>query len=65
MAFWGCRSLTSVINRNPTPQKNTGKVFDNRILSKVTLYVPAASVAAYKKAKGWKDFGTITEYVSE
>jgi hypothetical protein len=32
-------------------------------LNKVTLYVPAESIEAYRTAEVWKNFGTITAYV--
>ncbi|MDR2129652.1 MAG: leucine-rich repeat domain-containing protein [Odoribacteraceae bacterium] len=62
-AFYDCRSLTSVTNLNLTPQKVSSDVFSNVKLRKATLYVPAASRAAYKAADVWKNFGSIKAYV--
>jgi hypothetical protein len=61
-AFSNCSLLTSVINLNPEPQNINSNVFWDIALSKVTLYVPAASVAAYKAAEVWKKFGTVIEH---
>jgi len=65
--FQHCDNLTSVINRNPVPQKLSkdifrpfqyGNFYNHR---KATLYVPTSSVADYKTAEIWKEFGTIVE----
>jgi hypothetical protein len=63
-AFDNCQSLTSVTNLNPVPQsiRNSG-VFSDVNIGEATLYVPAESVALYKAASVWKDFGTITALV--
>ena len=58
-AFEGCSSLTSVTNYATTPQTITTNVFDRVNISSCTLYVPVGSLAAYKKATIWKNFGTI------
>jgi hypothetical protein len=60
-AFYGCTRLTSFTNLNPTPQ-DISHAF-NINLSKMTLYVPAGVIAAYRAAAVWKDFGTITAHV--
>jgi hypothetical protein len=61
-AFSNCSDLTSVTNLNPTPQSITSYVFSGVDLEGATLYVPAGSIAAYRAAYVWKDFGTITAY---
>jgi hypothetical protein len=62
-AFSGCYALMSVTDLNPTPQYIRRNVLDGIDLSKATLYVPAASVEAYKATDVWQEFGTITAYV--
>ncbi|MBQ7996221.1 MAG: leucine-rich repeat domain-containing protein [Paludibacteraceae bacterium] len=57
--FSGCTALRSVTNYATTPQTIDEYVFDNVNISACTLYVPAGSLAAYKKATVWKNFGTI------
>jgi hypothetical protein len=49
--FTKCQSLTRIVCLAPVPP--TLKGTDNK---DIPLYVPAASVSAYKKAKGWKKF---------
>ena len=58
-AFYNCSSLTSVTNYATTPQTITTNVFGSVNISACTLYVPAGSLAAYRTATIWKDFGTI------
>ncbi|GAP71437.1 leucine-rich repeat domain-containing protein [Candidatus Symbiothrix dinenymphae] len=58
-AFFMCRGLTSVANRNPVPQTIAGNVFSGVSIGKLTLYVPAEAVEAYRAAEVWKDFGNI------
>ena len=58
-AFWGCSGLTSVTNYASTPQNIAPYVFDEVNKSACTLYVPEESVAAYKAADVWKEFGNI------
>ena len=63
-------SLAEVINRSLTPQEINKFHFHNTDLSKVTLRVPEQSIAGYKKADGWKYFGSIvtldeTEYPAQ
>ncbi|MDR1562755.1 MAG: leucine-rich repeat protein, partial [Dysgonamonadaceae bacterium] len=57
--FNGCTGLTSFTNLNPTPQSIISNVFQNIDLTKVTLYVPAESMEAYKAAEVWTNFGNI------
>jgi uncharacterized protein YjdB len=56
--------LTTLYNRAATPQVFTQNPFDDgpimsTPIENVTLYVPAASVDAYKAADVWKDFANI------
>ncbi|MDR2130427.1 MAG: leucine-rich repeat domain-containing protein, partial [Odoribacteraceae bacterium] len=62
-AFQGCKQLTSFTNLNPTPQNVSSNVSSGVGLSKMTLYVPAEAIAAYRAANAWKNFGTITAHV--
>jgi hypothetical protein len=58
--FVNCIGLLSVINLNPIPQNITKKnVFDGVPRKRVTLFVPASAVDAYRAATEWKSFGQI------
>jgi hypothetical protein len=59
LAFYFCRSLTVITNHATTPQSINANVFTTVNKSACTLRVPAASVAAYRAADGWKDFANI------
>jgi hypothetical protein len=59
-AFEYCSSFASVTNMNPAPQSIWSIVFDGVNIGNVVLYVPAESVALYKAADVWQNFGTIT-----
>jgi hypothetical protein len=63
-AFSRCYALRSVTSLNPTPPniRTSPYIFDGIALSRDTLYVPAASIDAYKLADGWKEFGTVRAY---
>jgi TolB-like protein len=58
--FYKCPALTSITILNYTPPiVDDGKLsdpFKYTLERKPTLYVPAASVGAYKKSNGWKNF---------
>jgi len=56
VAFRGCSNLNSITNLNPVPQKIVADVFYGLTLSNISLYVPLASVAAYKASDVWKGF---------
>ena len=67
-SFDYCTGLTEIINHATIPQfieRTAGHTdyligaFANVNKTDITLRVPAASVAAYKVAAGWKDFGKI------
>ena len=53
-AFSGCTGLTSITSLNTTPPTLGANVFAN-VPSNCSIYVPAASVNAYKAASGWSD----------
>ena len=54
-----CKNLTSLVCKNPNPPK-LGPLSDfDYIVLNTILYVPKGSEEAYKKAEGWKHFGTI------
>jgi len=60
--FAYCQSLTKIINKATTPQTINATVFNgfngfNK--TKCTLYVPIASMSAYRSATEWKDFMSI------
>ena len=58
-AFNECTNLTSITCEATTPPTCGGSVFYNVDKTACTLYVPAASVEAYKAADTWKEFGRI------
>ena len=51
--------LEKVYNHSENPLKISKNVFSGASFKDVTLYVPEASIDAYKVATGWKEFGTI------
>ncbi|MDR0331086.1 MAG: leucine-rich repeat domain-containing protein [Chitinispirillales bacterium] len=61
-AFWGCKSLTSITSLNPIPPDlehvppYLGYMPFEGIPPNACLNVPANSLAAYRAAKGWRDF---------
>ena len=59
VAFSGCASLTDIYNNASTPQIINNDMFYGANISACTLHVPCGSLAAYKAAEVWKDFGTI------
>ena len=54
-AFYGCSSLTSVYCKVTTPPALGADVFNNNASGR-KIYVPTASVDAYKAANYWKDY---------
>ena len=65
-AFSACTSLASITCMATTPPKvgewiydHYYKTFDAIDCSKISLYVPAGSIKAYKAADEWKNFGAI------
>ena len=57
--FNSCTSLTAVICRAENVPEIGYYIFNGVSKDKVTLYVPASALEAYKAADQWKDFGTI------
>jgi hypothetical protein len=57
-AFDGCTAVKSVVSNNTTPPKisNADSTFSGDTYFDGILYVPAASIEAYQKADGWKNF---------
>jgi len=58
-AFWDGSTIKTVTNLAFVPQAVPEDAFNGVNLSACTLYVPAASLEAYKAADVWKDFGSI------
>lgn len=56
-SFSNCRSLTSVTVRATTPPTLGSGVFSNTP-SSLVIYVPAASVDAYKAAENWSEYAS-------
>ena len=54
-AFAGCGQLTSLIIYAMTPPTLGSNVFRN-VPEGLVVYVPAAAIAQYQDANGWKDF---------
>ncbi|MBP3533313.1 MAG: leucine-rich repeat domain-containing protein [Alistipes sp.] len=57
-AFANCSSLTSIYCPSTTPPTLSGDVFSN-ISSTAKIYVPTASVDAYKSAENWSSYASI------
>lgn len=53
-AFYNCTGFTSITSLNTTPPTLGTNVFQN-VPATCPIYVPAASVNAYKAASGWSD----------
>lgn len=60
-SFYDCTSLTTVKIAAMTPPTLEANVFRNAPLAHI--YVPAASVDAYKAASGWSSFASIIEAI--
>ena len=56
MAFSGCYNLTSVYCKPTTPPTFGATVFSGS--SVAAIYVPQASVDAYKAASGWSEYAS-------
>ena len=56
-AFYGCSSLTSVYCKATTPPVIGDDVFNWNASNRI-IYVPRASVSAYKSASGWRTYAS-------
>ena len=63
-AFNGCTSLNEVIVHNATPPTMSGNIFASTN-STFLIYVPDASVTAYREASGWIDYADRIKPLSE
>lgn len=59
-AFRDCSRLTSVYIKSTTPPTLGSYVFDDNALNR-KIYVPRASLNAYKAASGWSDYASAIE----
>lgn len=59
MALYGCSNVTSVTSLATVPPATFDNAFED-VVEKAALYVPEASIAAYKAADGWKTFKTVS-----
>ena len=59
-AFYYCKSLTSVYCQPTTPPVGGSSMFSKNTLSR-KIYVPMASVDAYKSANGWSEYADAIE----
>lgn len=59
MALYGCSNVTSVTSLAIVPPTTFDNAFED-VVEKAALYVPEASIAAYKAADGWKTFKTVS-----
>ena len=55
MAFYGCSALKEVFCKSAIPPRLGDNVFSTNISDR-KIYVPTASVDAYKAADGWKEY---------
>ena len=58
-AFEKCQNLELVYCHATTPPSCDISSFKDSYIEYSKLFVPKESIAAYKNADGWKDFGTI------
>lgn len=63
--YYGCRNLEKVYCYAEYVPKAYDDTFKNSEIEYSTLYVPEASLNAYKKTKPWSSFGTIKSIESE
>lgn len=57
-AFYECKGLACIISKETTPPWCFNQVFYN-VDKSIPVYVPMASVEAYKSANGWSEFTNI------
>ena len=59
-AFFNCSALTSMTVQGAEPPSVSGDLFPRDLIPKsLAIYVPAASVDAYKAADGWKKHASL------
>ena len=59
-AFYACKKLKEVYCKPTTPPSSANKMFDGNASDR-KIYVPTASVEAYKSAKYWSDYADYIE----
>ena len=59
-AFYGCSSLKSVYCKPTTPPTGRSYMFEENAVGR-KIYVPTASVKAYKSAEYWRDYASYIE----
>jgi len=59
LAFSNSHSLNEIVNKSAIPQTVMSSVFEGVDLKNCTLRVPVASIASYREAEIWKQFGNI------
>jgi len=64
-AFDNCAALASVTVRATTPPSMDDDTAFTFTSSSLVIYVPAASVEAYKAASGWSDYASRIQAISE
>ncbi|GHV10413.1 hypothetical protein FACS1894162_4340 [Bacteroidia bacterium] len=57
-AFYGCYNLVSFISKAVTPPALEYDIIDN---TKISVYVPASSVQAYRKANYWSKYNIVPD----
>lgn len=57
-AFYGCRNLSSVTVKATTPPAFINSAFSMTSINSGHIYVPSASVDAYKAADGWSSYAS-------
>jgi len=55
-AFANCNALSKIVNHSASPQSIHANVFSGMNKKSTELVVPDASVDAYSRANGWKEF---------
>ena len=64
-AFWGCARLTQITCRANVPPTIGNWTTFNDVDKSIPVYVPAASIEAYKKADYWSEFTNFQAIVEE
>ena len=64
-AFYGCKDIGTVVNKSATPLECDASVFDDKVYTDATLYVPFGSLDAYKNTLPWSKFTTIKQGIGD